>query len=69
MTNIWSPISGNSNEDLDENWITGVLKAHEMVHTTYYVLRIQSTDGVANPTHAWTGIEGLLFAAEDVLGQ
>lgn len=35
MTNIWSPISGNSNEDLHENWITGVLNAYEMVHTLY----------------------------------
>lgn len=57
---FWRPISVNSNKDLAKNWITGVLKA-------YY---IQSTDGVANPTHAWTGIEGLLLAAaaEDVLG-
>jgi len=50
MKNIWSPISENSNEDLDENWITDVLKAYEMVHNIHYT-RIQSTDGVANPTH------------------
>lgn len=36
MKNIWNPISENSNEDLDENyWITGVLKAYEMVHIHY----------------------------------
>jgi len=35
MTNIWSPISGNSNEDLHENWITGVLNAYEIVYTLY----------------------------------
>jgi len=68
---IWqiflSPISGNSNEDLHENWITGVLRMHnifEIVHIIclLYVVRcIQSTDGVANPTHAWTDIEGLLY--------
>lgn len=33
-----SPISGNSNEDLHENWITGVLRMHnifEIVHIIY----------------------------------
>jgi len=39
IENIWSPISGNSNEDLNENWITGVLKAYEMVHTTHSIDR------------------------------
>lgn len=62
MTNIWKPISGNSNEDFGRKLDYGYM--------LYYVWKawytqdqcIQSTvDGVANPTHAWTVIEGLLF--------
>jgi hypothetical protein len=32
-TNIWRPISRNSNEDLDENWITNVLRVYEKLHS------------------------------------